>query len=990
MDGVSLTVLGSFRAERDGTDIPLGGPRQRAVLAVLLCARGAVVSADRLVSALWDDHDQLASPLASLQAYVSNLRRALEPDRTPRSPASVLVSVPPGYALRLDDDAVDLWRFEKAVFAARPLPAQRRRQHLEAALRMWNGPALAEFDGYGWAAAEAERSFEVRESAREMLIESLLDEGDAAGAALEAASLVKDAPLRDRAWYLLALSRYLAGRQSDALATLREARELFAGELGLDPAPALFELERAVLNNEVLAPSFAPATIAAVGAPVTDDRNADDENTDDQKTDADADQPPLPVAPTPTTPFIGRDAELAYLAELVGRQDVRLITITGPGGSGKTRLAAEYAHRPGGTFDAIFFVALQSALTDEDMLRTLAAALTPPRSGTARRDIQLSLAKQGRVLLILDNLEQVTGAALVISHLLSDLPQLTVLTTSRNTLLVGGEWVYQLDPLELPDGDDADAVRASAAGQLFVATAQRVRAGFTLDETNAAEVAAICRRLDGLPLAIELAAVQLRVFAPRLVLDRLTSKLGHGFTAADRPPRHRTIGDTIAWSYELLDPGAQQVLRWLAVFRGRFDTEAVEGVLVDNEHAADDTVDAVTRLISANLVQLTDDDDILNLGLLETVRAYAAELLDADPTADTVRLQHLYWCESVKGRAVREIYSAEPRHLHTWTVDARAALEWATTTANLPVEAHDRVGQLAEHLARVWLRFGSPPDAAPLLSRLLAVIGDSHVPGTVMLNRMLARYALFRGAPSELLDYAQDALAIARELGGEPLMHAWETMAMAYGEAGMLERAEQAAATAVAMARQCEDAFTAALVTGNVALFYLSKGHYREAFELAADAELLATRAELPLLAQMTSIATARAQLCLGDVTGAARRVQEWTRGVRPTDPMTTREQLDVAGTLAAHVEATDLAQRAFGYVDEVDAGTNNRSFRTLDLVRPEFAAKLRAVGAGSPAPDAELERLQAQDPDAYVRAVLAAVAAASLARSGEAGSDGP
>ncbi|MFD7258999.1 BTAD domain-containing putative transcriptional regulator [Streptomyces sp. NPDC059874] len=249
---VHIRVLGSFAAERDGEAVPLGGHRQRSVLALLVSARGRVVSMDRMIEELW----QGAAParaVASLQAYVSNLRRLLEPGRAPRTPARLLVSAPPGYALRLPEDAVDAWRFEESLGRARALLAaepETARGLLREALALWQGPAYAEAADEPWSHAEIMRLEELRLAARELAVAAGLRVADVAGAVSEAALLTREEPLREEAWRLHALALWAAGRQADALSALRRARAVLAEEVGLDPGAALVALEQAVLAQD--------------------------------------------------------------------------------------------------------------------------------------------------------------------------------------------------------------------------------------------------------------------------------------------------------------------------------------------------------------------------------------------------------------------------------------------------------------------------------------------------------------------------------------------------------------------------------------------------------------------------------------------------------------------------------------------------------------------------------------------------------------------
>ncbi|MFF3085812.1 BTAD domain-containing putative transcriptional regulator [Streptomyces nojiriensis] len=332
---VHIRVLGSFAAERDGEAIPLGGHRQRSVLALLVSARGRVVSVDRMIEELWQGAPP-ARAVASLQAYVSNLRRLLEPGRAPRTPARLLVSAPPGYALRLPEDAVDAWRFERLLGRAREaLPAEpdTAAALLREALELWQGPAYADTADEPWTHAEIMRLGELRLAARELGIAAGLRGGaDIAGAVAEAASLTRDEPLREEAWRLHALALWAAGRQADALAALRQARTVLADEVGLDPGAALVELEKAVLaqDGRVLReatrpPETAPHVPAVPQVPAV---------------------PPVPevsAAPAATGAglFVGREEELERLTAAAHRARAAgpgVALVTGEAGMGKSAL----------------------------------------------------------------------------------------------------------------------------------------------------------------------------------------------------------------------------------------------------------------------------------------------------------------------------------------------------------------------------------------------------------------------------------------------------------------------------------------------------------------------------------------------------------------------------------------------------------------------------------------------------------------------------
>ena len=327
---VCIRVLGSIEAETNQTPISLGGPRQRAVLALLVVARGQVVSIDRLIEDLWSGQPP-AQALKTLQSYVSNLRRLLEAGRAPRTPARLLVSAAPGYALRLPADAVDAFRFERLCRRARDAMADRpheARSLLDEALALWRGPAFAEVVDEPWAVAEVRRLEELRLSARELRVAAALSTGKTLGAKLEAERLTAEHPLREEGWRLSALALWHEGRQSDALAALRQVRSILSAELGLSPGPALVELEDAILRQRT---AVLHAATHAAEDPTGRENVAPSE--------------PLPLAPMASESFFGRSEELAQLtatAAQASSRGPRVGLITGEAGMGKSALMAAF------------------------------------------------------------------------------------------------------------------------------------------------------------------------------------------------------------------------------------------------------------------------------------------------------------------------------------------------------------------------------------------------------------------------------------------------------------------------------------------------------------------------------------------------------------------------------------------------------------------------------------------------------------------------
>jgi predicted ATPase/class 3 adenylate cyclase len=479
--------------------------------------------------------------------------------------------------------------------------------------------------------------------------------------------------------------------------------------------------------------------------------------------------------PVPLTPLVGRDAELGRVCAALTGPEVRLVTLTGTGGVGKTRLALATAAALGQAFPhGVFFIALAPVRDAGVMWKTIAGGLDV--SDGPAPDAVTGYLGDRRALLVLDNLEQLDGAAEVVAELLAAAPGLVVLATSRRPLHLRGEHEQPVPPLEIPRDAEVGQVAACGAPRLFVQHAAMVRPGFTLTEANAADIAAICRRLDGLPLAIELAASRVRLLAPRALLARLRHSLDLAAANVGQPLRQQTLRNTIAWSYDLLTSESADVLRRAGVFAGGCDLDALAAVAMgeQDQGTESDPLQVAAELLDVSLITVTEGaDGEPRVGMLETIRQYALERLEQTGDLDDTRRRHARYyavfAEQANGQLIGPADLAALDRLEAEHDNLRAALSWSLDTqAADPAGDAERAAtglRLVQALASFWYRHGHATEGRRWLPRAIDLATDDGGAPLAKLAHSLGMLLVQQGELEAGLGLFERSLAIWRDLG---------------------------------------------------------------------------------------------------------------------------------------------------------------------------------------------------------------------------------
>jgi predicted ATPase len=850
---MEVRFFGEFEVLEEGVPVPVRGAKQRALLAILALRRGNPVSADRLIDVLWAA-SKVANPANALQVQIGQLRRTLG--------AGAIVTSEAGYTLAVGPDDLDAARFEHLVTEGRRLSDEGEMglasTVLGEALRLRRGEPLVEFAYAGFADAERAHLDELTLVATEVRVAVDLALGRHGELVGELEALCREHPLRERLWELLMLALYRAGRQAEALRACTEVRDRLVDELGIDPSSALRELEARILVQDPSLDLPAPPQLRPVAAPMVRGNLRER-----------------------LSRFVGRHAELEQLNQAVRAS--RLVTLTGPGGVGKTRLALEAAASLQDQYpDGAWLVELATVTEPEAVAPAAAAALGasasavggPGPPGSTEELIVRHLSGRSLVV-VLDNCEHlIDEAAALADTLVGAVPGLRLIATSREALGVPGEVVMTVAGLPTPP-----------AVELFVDRARAVQPGFASDGAAQHAIEDLCRRLDGLPLAIELAAARLRALPLSTLAERLDDRFriltGGARTAL---PRQQTLRAVVDWSYDLLFEDERRLFARLSVFVGGFDLDAAEDVCADAQVPKGEILDVLSRLVDKSLVAAPVVGHEARFTQLQMLWDYGRERLEEWGESQVLHARHSAHYRRMAEESHAGLRGATgPRWRDRLTSNAgnlRAALDWYIDTGDA-----DAALSLVSGMAWLWFINGNVVEGERWVGDALRARGPRRRELEATAQVWHGHCVGMSSSPAAGAAECEDAIAVLRASGGgEALAEALVPYSTVLGFAHQFARSLEALREARDLLEPALHGWLLAAHDLMVAWNLLALGRPEEA-ERAARSSLEAFDVEgevlvvVSALNALASIAEAR-----GDLDAASAAYEELLERCRDTE----------------------------------------------------------------------------------------------------------
>ena len=891
--------------------------RKPMALLLLLALDEPLSSRDRLAYLLWPEEDQ-SSARQNLRRLLSRLRATL------RDACNIDPIATHGQdQIHFDHElcGVDVLEFRRLAQQAIQAQGTGRIAPADQALALVHA---APFDGFAlddtppfeeWMQRQIAHLDQLHQQILSLIVETHRDNGKFPEAIRAATALVEADPLNEESHCALIELLLRTGQRDAAMQQYEACRVLLADELGVEPLPRTQALLAAAQTGGE-GVTFTPHTSLAVRQEAA---------------------PPLPNSqrdnlPAAATSLIGRNREIAAVKALLSRFTVRLVTLTGPGGIGKTRLSLAVAADLVDEYEHGVFLVQLAPIHNAELVASMIAQTLGIRPGADQSylDALKAYLRPRQMLLVLDNFEQVIHAGPLVAELLADAPGLNVLITSRALLRIYGEREFAVQPLTLPDRQEMPTSTVLAelpAVALFVERARSVQADFMLTVENARDVAEICIRLDGLPLAIELAAARIRFFSPQQMLARLDKRLAlltHG--ARDWPDRHRTLRATIEWSFNLLSAAEQRIFARLAVFVGGWTLDLAETVCADDDGEPDfDILNGLESLLDQSLVHRSEDENgEARFTMLETIREYALERLNASNEAERLHRAHADAFLALAAHAGNFLDGPQQRRwldrLQIEQENFRAALQFAIKTE----DASLALG-LCSYLWAYWYRRGQQSEGRPWARAALALpdaAGD-------LVRRAIVLYgagvmAVTQGDIDEAERLAEEGLQRAMQAeDDEATGRLLNLLASVSQHRGNWEKAAACYRQGLAIFRRKGDTYLTAILLGNLGNVYLNDKQYTEArahYEesLALHRQINDTHGIATLLGQVglimrylgeydQAVALHREALALHSELGERQRVAVCLRNLG--DDMFAQDKFD---------EATHLYRQALAYFHEI------------------------------------------------------------------------